>query len=82
MAHFVAFFISFQKIIPSKIPPGGGTGVIGGSRTIYTIRNEEQLPVPVAFCDLKLHQKRHICNFRIYHPISFKFAIQVHNCKR
>ena len=33
MAHFVAFFISFQKIIPSKIPPGGGTGVIGGSRT-------------------------------------------------
>ena len=24
MAHFVAFFISFQKIIPSKIPPGGG----------------------------------------------------------
>ena len=33
MAHFVAFFISFQKIIPSKIPPGRGTGVIGGSRT-------------------------------------------------
>ena len=26
MAHFVAFFISFQKIIPSKIPPGGGGG--------------------------------------------------------
>ena len=24
MAHFVAFSISFQKIIPSKIPPGGG----------------------------------------------------------
>ena len=24
MAHFVAFFISFQKIIPSKIPPRGG----------------------------------------------------------
>ena len=23
MAHFVAFFISFQKIIPSKIPLGG-----------------------------------------------------------
>ena len=41
MAHFVAFFISFQKIIPSKIPPwgGGGTGVIGGSRTnsIYVV---------------------------------------------
>ena len=32
MAYFVAFFISFQKIIPSKIPPGG-TGVLGGSRT-------------------------------------------------
>ena len=45
------------------------------------IRKDEQLPVPVAFCDLKLHQKRHICNFRKYHPISFKFAIQVHNWK-
>ena len=33
MAHFVAFLINFQKIIPSKIPPWG-TGVIGGSRTI------------------------------------------------
>ena len=39
MAHFVAFFISFQKIIPSKIPPGGGTGVIGGSRTNVLIPN-------------------------------------------
>ena len=29
MAHFVAFFISFQKIIPSKIPPGGGGGEQG-----------------------------------------------------
>ena len=28
MAHFVAFFISFQKIIPSKIPPGGEQGLL------------------------------------------------------
>ena len=40
MAHFVAFFISFQKIIPSKIPPGGGTGVIGGSRTTCSASQE------------------------------------------
>ena len=45
-----------------------------GNFFIYT-RKDEQLPVPVAFCDLKLHQKRHICNFRKYHPISLKFAI-------
>ena len=49
---------------------------------LYNKRKDEQLPVPVAFCDQKLHQKRHICNFRKYHPISFKFAIQVHNWKR
>jgi hypothetical protein len=32
-AHLVAFFISIQKIAALKIPPGEGTGVIGGSRT-------------------------------------------------
>ena len=26
-----------------------------------------------------MHQKRHICYFRKYRPISFKFAIQLHN---
>ena len=30
--YFVAFFISFQKIIPFKIPPRGGTGVIVAQR--------------------------------------------------
>ena len=49
---------------------------------LYNIRKDEQLPVPVAFCDLKLHQERHICNYRNYHPMSFKFAIQVHNWKQ
>ena len=29
-----------------------------------------------------MHQKRHICNFRKYRPISFKYAIQLHNWKR
>ena len=69
MAHFVVFFISFQKIIPSKIPPprgGGGVGwagVIGGSRTkrgtcTETIRN--------AFKDYHFKgatSKRFICNY-------------------
>jgi hypothetical protein len=33
MTHFVAFFISFQKFMALKIPPGReGAGIIGGSR--------------------------------------------------
>ena len=32
-------------------------------------------------CNIKMHQKRHICNFRKYRPISFECAILLHNWK-
>ena len=49
---------------------------------LYDIQKVEQLPVPVVFVQYKMHQKRHISNFRKYRPISFKFAIQLHNWKQ
>ena len=43
---------------------------------LYDIQKVEQLPVPVVFVQYKMDQKRHICYFRKYRPISLKFAIQ------
>ena len=35
-----------------------------------------------SICAIQIQQKRHICNFRKYRPISFKFAIQLRTWKQ
>ena len=53
------------------------------ARQIFmSILKDEQLPVTVVFCNIKMHQKRHIFYFRKYRMISLKFAIQLHHWKR